>query len=152
MTQNDTARQNLLNSFKEAVRAPNEIDFCALVKLDAPVPEQAVLEYFAADNLHGREVNTEWVKKIVSIYHQLYNEQKFSKFRFERNNDNIVAWLPVWLPGDDDETRKYGGKFILYKSSTPQGEHVFNAGIQVNGKLHIRLAKEYLDNLRSESE
>jgi len=149
MIQNDISRQNLLDSFKEAVRAPNEIDFCALVKLDAPVPEQAVLEYFAADDLHGRKVDVHSVKELVSIYHKLYNSQNFSKFRFERNNENIVAWLPVWLPGDDEETRKYGGKFILYKSSTPQGEHVFNAGIQVNGSLHIRLAKEYLDNLRA---
>jgi len=147
MSQNDIARRNLLDSFNEAVRAPNEIDYCALVKLDAPVPERAVLEHRAADDEHGRKVDAEKVERLVSIYHNLYSEQKFVKFRFERNSDNIVAWLPVWLPGNDEETRKYGGKFVLYISATPFGEEVFNAGIQVTGSRHIRLSKEYLDNL-----
>lgn len=145
--QNENSRQNLLDSFKRTVNAPNEIDYCALVKLDSPVAEGSVLEFVAADDAHGRKVDAASVKSLVSIYHQLYNSQKFSKFRLERNDSNIVGWLPLWLPGDDEETRKYGGKFILYVSATPQGESVFNSGIQVNGNEHIRLAKAYLESM-----
>lgn len=147
MPQNKEVQKALIDGFKRAVDAANEIDYCALVKLDSPVQGQAVLEYYAASDHHGRKIDADKVKELVRIYHSLYAAQKFYKFRLERNVDNITAWLPIWLDGQDAETRLYGGKFILYISSTPQGERVFNSGIQIHGNEHIRLSKEYIDKI-----
>lgn len=144
MPQHKDALEHLVKAFDDKVQVQNEIDFCALVKLNGFDEDNPFLISCQVKN-KSRPVDFEQAKKVAALKAQIYQQQPFSKYRIEENDTNMTAWLPVWDDRSVEQRKLYAGCFVLYISATPVGRDVFNAAIQLKGGELISLAKRFLD-------